>query len=67
LLLLASMVLLAGATWGNAFIAVGPGVLGWIILGTWFALTGALFAPVVRGAAPRLCRPSVLSQSVGSR
>lgn len=59
MLLLASMVLLAGATWGNAFIAVGLGVLGWIILGAWFALTGALFVPVVRWAERRACAGQV--------
>ena len=118
LLLLASMVLLAGATWGNALIAVallaagalvqviaelmqssgsfllsfdlapnhaqgqyqgvwntsmsistmiaptvlallplGLGVPGWIILGVWFALTGALFVPVVRWAESRRPAP----------
>ncbi|WP_432890810.1 MFS transporter [Kribbella sp. CA-245084] len=118
-LLLASMVLLAGATWGNALIAVallaagalvqviaelmqssgsfllsfdlapnhaqgqyqgvwntsmsistmiaptvlallplGLGVPGWIILGVWFALTGALFVPVVRWAESR--RPAAV-------
>jgi MFS family permease len=118
LLLLASMVLLAGATWGNALIAVallatgalvqviaelmqssgsfllsfdlapnhaqgqyqgvwntsmsistmiaptvlallplGLGVPGWIILGVWFAVTGALFVPVVRWAESRRPAP----------
>jgi MFS family permease len=124
LLLLASMVLLAGATWGNALIAVallaagalvqviaellqssgsfllgfdlapnhaqgqyqgvwntsmsistmmaptvlallplGLGVPGWIILGVWFALMGALFVPVVRWAAAR----KAAGQLIGSR
>ncbi|HET6988792.1 MAG TPA: hypothetical protein VFI00_19350 [Kribbella sp.] len=42
-----------------ALLPLGLGVPGWIILGAWFALTGALFVPVVRWAAAR--------QLVGSR
>jgi predicted MFS family arabinose efflux permease len=42
-----------------ALLPLGLGVPGWIILGGWFALTGALFVPVVRWAAGR--------QMVGSR
>jgi sugar phosphate permease len=40
---------------------LGLGVPGWIILGVWFAVIGALFVPVVRWAAAR--RPV----QVGSR
>ena len=32
---------------------LGLGVVGWIVLGAWFALVGALFVPVVRWAAAR--------------
>ena len=42
-----------------ALLPLGLGVPGWIILGVWFALTGALFVPVVRWATAR--------QLVGSR
>ncbi|MEU4290290.1 MFS transporter [Kribbella sp. NPDC026596] len=42
-----------------ALLPLGLGVPGWIILGAWFAVTGALFVPVVRWAAAR--------QLVGSR
>jgi Na+/melibiose symporter-like transporter len=42
-----------------ALLPLGLGVPGWIILGGWFALSGALFVPVVRWAAAR--------QLVGSR
>jgi MFS family permease len=42
-----------------ALLPLGLGVPGWIVLGAWFALTGALFVPVVRWAAAR--------QLVGSR
>ncbi|HZX06260.1 MFS transporter [Kribbella sp.] len=38
---------------------LGLGVPGWIVLGIWFAVVGALFMPVVRWAAAR--------QPVGSR
>jgi MFS family permease len=42
-----------------ALLPLGLGVPGWIILGVWFALVGALFVPVVRWASAR--------QLVGSR
>jgi len=42
-----------------ALLPLGLGVAGWIILGGWFAVVGALFVPVVRWAAAR--------QLVGSR
>jgi hypothetical protein len=38
---------------------LGLGVPGWIILGVWFALTGALFVPVVRWAESR--RPAAVA------
>jgi MFS family permease len=42
-----------------ALLPLGLGVTGWIILGVWFAVVGALFVPVVRWATAR--------QLVGSR
>ena len=36
-----------------ALLPLGLGVPGWIILGVWFAVVGALFVPVVRWAAAR--------------
>ncbi len=36
-----------------AFLPLGLGVPGWIILGVWFAVIGVLFVPVVRWAASR--------------
>jgi MFS family permease len=47
-----------------ALLPLGLGVPGWIILGVWFAVTGALFVPVVRWAAARRTQ---LRQLVGSR
>ncbi|MFK4088440.1 MFS transporter [Kribbella sp. NPDC020789] len=36
-----------------ALLPLGLGIPGWIILGVWFAVVGALFVPVVRWAAAR--------------
>ncbi|MEU4602244.1 MFS transporter [Kribbella sp. NPDC023972] len=47
-----------------ALLPLGLGVPGWIILGVWFAVIGALFVPVVRWAAARRTQ---LGQLVGSR